>query len=162
MSEEPFPVPFGAAAGPSLSTPDLVSAYLAGARTGASPDAHIEEPVLLGSDHLVAVRLDVAVLVRTDVPPVAQPVRAAVCQALEAAGMTLIEQESVLAGAAAAELAVPRGFEWDLWGHDPVQTREGLVRRALGELTAAPQVIADRTRAEEEIKGVLEQLERDW
>ncbi|HVM13410.1 MAG TPA: hypothetical protein VM287_03670 [Egibacteraceae bacterium] len=162
MADEPFPLPFGLSAGPAMSTPDLLSAFLAGARAGSSPEAHIEDPVLLASDHLVAVRLDGAILVRTEVPWAAQAVRSSVCQCLEAAGMALVERESVLAGAAAVELAVPRGFEWDLWAHDAEEARERLVRRALGESTDLPETIADRTRSETETRAVLDQLERDW
>lgn len=162
MSEEPFPLPFGLSPGPTMPTSELVTAYLAGTRSGSSPDGHIEDPVLLAQDHLVAVRLDGAVLVRTEVPPVAQEVRAAVRRALEDAGMTLVERESVLAGAAAVELAVPRGFEWDLWAHDADEAREGLVRRALGEVVQSPDALADRTRTDAEVAGVLERLQRDW
>lgn len=162
MPEEPFPLPFGLSAGPAMSTPELLSAYLAGAAAGSSPDAHIEDPVLLAHDHLVAVRFDDAILVRTEVPQAAQQVRMAVCASLEAAGMTLVERESVLAGAAAVELAVPRGFEWDLWARDAERARQSLVRRALGEVVGLAGADADRTWAEADTRTVLEELERDW
>lgn len=129
--DRPFPPPFGVPAGPSLTTPHLVSAYVAGAQSGSSPDAHIEEPVLMASDHPVAVRLDVAVLVRGEVPPVARRVQQELYWALDIAGIELVEEESVLADAVAMTLGVPRGFEWDLWARDAGQARETLIQRAL-------------------------------
>lgn len=160
--DRPFPSPFGFPTGPLLPTPELLSAYLEGARTGSSPEAHIEEPVLLASDHLVAVRLDVAVLVRSEAPTVAQPVKAALCRALEASGLLLVEQESVLAGAVAVELAVPRGFEWDLWARDAEQAREALVRRAQCDAAGLRPVDRDRDALDARMHDVLDQLERDW
>lgn len=161
-AEGPFPPPFGVPAGPFLATPQLVSAYLAGARTGSSPEAHIEEPVLMAYDHLLAVRLDVAVLVRGEVPPVAASVKAVLCRTLEAASMVLVEKESVLGGAVAVELAVPRGFEWDLWARDPADAEEALTRRALGEWVGSPEAETARNRTEAEMEAVLEQIEREW
>lgn len=129
--DQPFPPPFGVPVGPTLSTPHLVSAYVAGAQSGSSPDAHIEEPVLMAHDHPVAVRLDVAVLVRGEVPPVARSVQQELHRALRTAGIDLVEEESVLAGAVAMTLGVPRGFEWDLWASDPARAREALIQWAL-------------------------------
>lgn len=158
--DRPLPPPFGVPAGPTMSTPELLSAFLAGARAGTSPDARIEEPMLVADDHLVAIQLDVAVLLRAEVPAVAEAVRAALCRTLEAAGMVEVERESVLAGAAAAEAAVPRGFEWDLWARDADEARTMLVRRALGEVVG--EAGADRAQAQWEIDAVLEQIEHDW
>lgn len=130
-NDQPFPPPFGVPMGPSMSTPHLVAAFVAGAQSGSSPDAHIEEPVLMASDHPLAVRLDVAVLVRGDVPPVARSVQDELRRALRSAGIGLVEEESVLADAVAMTLGVPRGFEWDLWASDPAQARDKLVQWAL-------------------------------
>lgn len=161
LDDRPFPSPFGIPAGPALSTPQLLSAYLTGAQVGSSPDAHIEGPVLMASDHPLAIRTDVAVLVRDEMPPVAQPLHAALCRALEAAGMVLTEGESVLAGALAMELAAPRGFEWSLWAEDPEEARAVLVGRAIGDLPAIPQADAPSDVAEPEIDAVLRRIERE-
>ncbi|HVL97786.1 MAG TPA: hypothetical protein VM324_00645 [Egibacteraceae bacterium] len=165
MSDErAFPSPLGVPAGPSLSTPQLIAAYLAGARTGCAPEAHIEWPVLMAHDHLVAVHVDGAVLMRGEVPAVAEPVRAALQDAMEAVGVLLVEEESVLAGAVAAELAVPRGFEWDLWARDADEAREVLAARALGQAVGIPEADADieRRRAEAQTEAFLRQIEREW
>lgn len=154
------PPPFGLRDGPSLPTTELLSAYLAGAQTGSSPDAYIDGPVLMAHDHPLAVRPDVAMIVRDEVPAVAHPVHAALCRALEASGMRLVESQSVLAGAVALELTAPRGFEWDLWARDPDLAREVLVRRALGDVPSGLEV--DTAHPPAEMDAVLDQIEREW
>lgn len=158
----PIPPPFGVPRGPTLSTSDLLSAYLVGATAGSSPDAHIEGAVLMGSDHALAIRLDVAVIVRgDDVPPVAADVYAELCRALEAHGMALVEGQSVLAGAMASELAAPRGFEWTLWARDPDEARAELTRRAMAaEMPRLGEAGLALDRVEADIESLLREIER--
>lgn len=150
---------FGIPRGPTLSTGALLSAYLAGATTGSSPEACIEGELLMAADHYVAVRLDVAMLVREEVHDAAAAVHAALCRALEAAGMTLAEEHSVLAGAMASELAVPRGFEWNLWAHDPDSALIELTHRAAGDLPNLSDAHTAR-RDEGETDAILREIER--
>lgn len=158
---EPMPPPFGVPAGPSYSTPDLLRAYLQGAVVGSSADAHIEEPTLLAHDHVVALRLDVAVLVRDDVPSVAEPVRALLYRALEDAGMTAVNDSGVLAGAVASELAAPRGFEWCMWARNPDTAQTELARRAVEGMVDPVALDAARQQTEAEMDAILRRLEED-
>lgn len=157
--QRPVPPPFGVPAGPTYSTSGLLRAYLQGAVVGSSADAHIEEPTLLAHDHVVALRLDVAVIVRTDLPEIAWPVRILLQQELEGAGMVPVEDSAVLAGAVASELAAPRGFEWRLWARDPDSAQAELARRAVEGAIDVAALDAARRAAEAEMDAVLRRLE---
>lgn len=159
--DRPFPAPYGAPSGPSLTTSGLLAAFLAGARTGSSPDGHIEEAMLLACDHPLAIRLDVAMLVRDEVPPVARAMQVALCRSLAAAGMALLEEESVLAAALSMEMAAPRGYEWNLWARGGDDVRAVLISRAVGEDPGGLR--GDPEGWEQvDIDGALEAIERDW
>lgn len=153
---------FGVPAGPSMRTSELISAYLAGALAGVSPDAQIEELMLLAGEHPVAIRLEAAVLVREATPESARRVSAQLCGALEADGLELVEEESILANAVAMELAVPRGYEWSLWARDADAARAQMVRWALSEFAEFLEVDAERQRREAEMDAIFEEIERDW
>lgn len=155
----PYPTPFGMPGGPALSTPALLSAFLSGAGAGSSPEAHIEDPLLLASDHPIAIRTDGAVLVRDDAPPVAEGVRALLCRELAAAGMVLADGESVLAAALASELAAPRGYEWNLWAHDPDEARAVLTHRAIGVLPGLFQTDTASWEAAAEMDALIERFQ---
>lgn len=158
----PLPPPFGVPQGPTLPTAELLGAYVSGATTGSSPEAHIEGTVLMGSDHLLAVRVGEAFLVRgDDVPAVATAVHGALCRALEAAGATLMAGESVLAGAVAGELAVPRGFEWTVWARDPDTARAELIRRATSDLPNLGEAGASSWRIDADFDAVRREIESD-
>lgn len=156
----PLPPAYGVPRGVSMSTPELLAAFMAGATTGSSPDACIEGELLMGSDHYVAVRLDIAVLVRAEVHDEAAEVHAALRSALEAAGITLVEENSILAGAMASELAVPRGFEWNLWAADADQAYMELTHRAAGDLPNLSEAHTATMRDEGETDARLRCIER--
>lgn len=162
MSErQPLPPPFGVSRGPSWPTAKLLVAYREGAAAGSSADAHIEGLMLMASDHPVAVRVGDAFIVRgDDVPAVAAGVHAALCRVLQAAGIDLAPDESVLAGAVASELAVPRGFEWTLWARDPDATRTELLAWAIGDMPALGESGWAPKPADAEIDAVLRDIER--
>lgn len=156
----PLQPPFGMAAGPSMTTPELLSAFLAGATTGASADACIEDALLMGSDHYVAVRVDVAFLVRTEVHPDAEAVRAELCAALGAVGFSLVEENSILAGAMAGEMAVPRGFEWDLWARDAEEACFLLTQMAAGDLPSLCDAQVVQRWDQANVEAVLREIGR--
>lgn len=162
MTEERSSLPpaYGVPRGLTMSTPRLLAAYLAGATTGSSPDACIEGELLMGNDHYVAVRLDVAVLVRAEVHDEAVDVHAALRAVLEAHGITLVEENSILAGAMASELAVPRGFEWNLWAADADQAYLELTHRAAGDLPNLSEASTAPAREEGETDARLRYIER--
>lgn len=157
---QPMTPPFGVPQGPSLSTSQLLASYLAGACEGSSPDAYIEGHLLMGSDHYVAIRLDVAMVVRAEVHEAAESVHAALCRALQDADLELVERDSVLAGALAAEMAVPRGFEWDLWAQDADRALVELTHRAAGDIPSLRDANLARRLAESEMDAMLRQMER--
>lgn len=159
-TSEPLQPPFGMAAGPSMTTPALLSAFLNGATTGASPDACIEDALLMGSDHYVGVRVDVAFLVRTEVHADAEALRADLCAALDAAGLWLVEANSILAGAMAGEMAVPRGFEWDLWARDAEEARFVLTQLAAGDLPSLDDAQVIQRWDQASVEAVLREIER--
>ena len=156
----PLQPPFGMAAGPSMATPELLSAFLAGATTGVSPDACIEDAILMGSDHYVAVRVDVAYLVRNEVHADAEAVHAELCAALDAAGLVLVEENSILAGAMAGEMAVPRGFEWDLWARDADEACFSLTQLAAGDLPSLGDAAVVQRWDQANVEAVLRDIER--
>lgn len=157
-----LPPPFGVPAGRPMSTPELLVAYVEGADAGTSPDAHIEDPVLMARDHALAIRLQPAVLVRDHVPPPVGELRDQLCQVLRDHGITLVEEDSVLACAVGIEVTGLRGEAWSLWARDADEARAMLAQRTVGE--DVPNALAAydaRRKSEAEINAVLERLERE-
>lgn len=162
MPPSPIPPPFGVPAGPEMTTPELLAAYLAGADAGSSPDGHIEDPVLVILDHSLAIRVGPAVLVRDHVPPPVGEVREQLCQALRNDGIALVEEDSVLACAVGIEVTGLRGEAWSLWARDAEQARAVLAQRAVGDdVPGALEAYDARRRAEAEMDAVLKRFERE-
>lgn len=160
-----LPLPFGLPRGPSLSTGELFTAFLAGATVAKAPDAHIEGPVLMSGHQPVAMRLERAVLVqRADLLEEADAVRSGLCAALREAGATLVEEDPPLASVVEVELVGRRADPWDLWAQDAQQGRVELARRALGDMPDALAILAEdeaRRRQESEIDAALSDIERE-
>jgi hypothetical protein len=170
MSDPPRPPTFGAPTGPSMSTPELLAAYLDGARRGVSPEARVRGELLEAHDHALAVRLDDAVVVRLHLPgvqhlpPDVLAIRDALHEVLTTAGMALVEEDSPLAGIVGIEVAGLRGEAWSLWAQDPERGRIALARRAHGDVPDVPGMLdAERSRRQEEadIEATLAEIERD-
>ena len=83
-----------------------------------SPTYHLEGATLVaGGDIAVSLRLTPrAFLVRLDIPPAIEPARDAVQAALEAAGMSCVDSDTLLAAPIAIQVLGLRSSSWDLWG----------------------------------------------
>lgn len=96
---------------------------------------HLEGATLVaGGDVAAAMRIAPRTfLVRLDLPPDIEPARRAVQHALVAAGMTLVDSESLLAAPIAIQVLGLRTSTWDLWGSDIDESFAELRAAAAGE-----------------------------
>lgn len=162
MTDVPLPFSYGRSEGPECPTEELVGRYLDGARTGYSTDARLGGVVLYARDEPVSMRLDGALLVRDAVPDTAAGVHAALCAALQAAGMQLVEADTPLANIVEIEVVGRRGDAWSLWAADPDEGRRVLAARAAGDIPGLVDADADRRADEARMEDTLSRLERDW
>lgn len=144
---------------PLTSTRELLDAFLQGEPSVSAAAWRIEGPVLIGGNAPLGIRVAEAVLVRAELPDEFAGMIAGLEQALEDAGLSRIEERTVLGHVIGIELAGIRGSEWDLWASDAQTGHNALKRQALGEL-------ADRIDAEEPARRarqdeLLGQIERD-
>lgn len=157
----PLPPPFGVPEGPTMTTPELVAAFLSGARAGSSSQARIEEPVLMVLDVSLAIRIGPAVLVRDHVPPDVTPLRDQLFEALRDDGAELVEEDSVLGAAVGIEVTGLRGESWSLWARDADRARDELTRRTVGEGIGFIEAEQARQQDQEQMDAVLDRLERE-
>lgn len=158
MSDVPLPPPYGAPRGPRVTTAGLFERWFEGSTTGACSEGHLEGPVLVAGDHSLAIRLEGAVLIRTEVPGDVGEMRAALERFLEHEGVRLIEQDTPLGAMVGIEVTGLRGEAWDLWARDADTGHEALVRRAAPDM---PGLLDDDTaQRRAEIDAALEEIER--
>ena len=100
-----------------------------------SPTFHLEGTALVaGGDIAVAMRLAPRTfLVRLDVPPGIEAARDAVQRRLGASGMSLVDNETLLAAPIAIQVLGLRTSSWDLWGADIDESFAELRAAAAGE-----------------------------
>ena len=119
MPEGPVP-PFIEPTGPALDDAAVLAAFTRDEPAGHSPRFHVERPTLIvGRDVAAAIRVGPrTVLVRDDLPDDLAPAKADVEAALHAAGLTLFDEQTLLATPVALQLLGLRLSSWDLWGAD--------------------------------------------
>lgn len=144
---------------PGTSPQELLIAFVNGEPAGSAGVWHVEGPLLTGRGTPLAIRVAAAVLVRTELPGGFTDLLAALEQALGDAGLSRIEERTVLGHVIGIEVAGIRGSEWDLWATDAETGHEALKQRALGEIIEYidPNEPARRAREEES----LQRIERD-
>lgn len=115
----PLP-PFAVPPGPPVEEAAVLAAYATGAPAGHSDRFHVEDDQLLvDRDVPAALRLGPeAVLVRADLPDDLADAKLPVTTALAAAGMSLLDEETLLAAPVAMQVLGLRLSSWDLWGTD--------------------------------------------
>jgi len=116
---------------------NLVLERFAGGDTGEvfSDQFHIEGATLMvAHDVAAAVRLGPrTMLVRVDLPEPQQSAKRSIETALGAAGMTRLDEETLLAAAIAMQVLGLRMSTWDLWGADIDEAFVELRTAAAGE-----------------------------
>ena len=112
--------PFGDATGPLVGDAEVVTAFLRGDTAGHSELLHVEGSVLVaGFDLPLVMRIGPdTVLVRSKVPDDAAGAKQAVEDVLKDEGLTLLDEETLLATAVAVQWLAERASSWDLWGRD--------------------------------------------
>ncbi len=144
---------------PGTSPQELLAAFVNGESAGSTGVWRTEGPLLTGRETPLAIRVAEAVLVRTELPGGFTDLLAVLEQALGDAGLTRIEERTVLGHVIGIEVAGVRGSEWDLWATDAATGHEALKQRTLGEIAEHidPDEPARRAREEES----LQRIERD-
>lgn len=126
--------PYGEPTGPRLALEDLLDAFLSGARTGSSEEAHIEDAQLLAHRMTVlAVRIAPRVLLVRDRVPDADAEKASLEGFLVGRGLHNVEPDARLGDIAAIQTTGIRGLVWDLWGEDPADAHRELERAVLAD-----------------------------
>lgn len=112
--------PFGPAPGPAVDDTTVLVAFARGTSAGHSRRFYAEGPVLLAAgDQPIAIRVAPdTVLVRIDVPDAVARHRRRVLRGLAAAGLALLDEETLWGVPVALQLAGLRLSTWDLWGVD--------------------------------------------
>jgi len=133
MSDWPLP-PYNEPRGPSGSDGEVVHAFVVGDVPPHSERLHVEGHVLLvDRDVTLALRLGPrSVLLRTDLPDDAGPVRTGVALSLGVEGLVLLDEENMLAMAVAVQMVGLRMSTWDVWGSDLDETFAALRAGAMG------------------------------
>lgn len=138
----------------SSTLEDVLEAFLAGAKEGASRAMHVEEDALYSRGWWpIVLRLsDDAFLVRRDVrePATARHIAAA-RRVLRARALRLVEREPLLAEAVTYQALSLAAGRWDLWGRDAHSARAALAARAAAESrleagSGVPGTAEDRRR----------------
>jgi len=126
--------PFGEASGPQAGDVDVVSAFAQGRPAGQSERFHVEGSVLVaGFDLAVGMRIGTdTVLVRLDMPADAEEHRVVIEEVLSGQGMTLLDEETLLATPVAVQWLALRGSTWNLWGRDIDESFAALRKAAVG------------------------------
>ncbi len=139
MSEGLLP-PFGETNGPATGDADVVSAFAMGQPAGHSERFHVEGSVLVaGFDLAMGMRIGLdTVLVRLDVPPDAQDHKRLIEEVLSDKGMTLLDEETLLATPVAVQWLALRASSWDLWGRDIDESFAALRTAAVGDPFGPP------------------------
>lgn len=119
---------------------DVVLAFVQGQPAGHSERFHLEGSVLVaGFDLAMGMRIGVdTVLVRLDVPADAADHKAMIEEVLSGHGMTLLDEETVLAMPVAVQWLALRGSTWDLWGRDIDESFAALRTAAVGDPFGSP------------------------
>lgn len=151
------PMP-GAPRVPPAPPRELLDAFVQGDPGSSAAGWRIEGPMLVGGDIPLAIRVAEATLVRVELADEFAALVAELERALGDAGLSRIEERTVLGHVIAIEMAGMRGSEWDLWAPSAQAGHEALKRQALGELADRidPDEPARRARQQE----FLEQIER--
>ena len=112
--------PFGESSGPLVADTEVVSAFVRGESAGHSGLFHVEGSVLVaGFDLPLVMRIGPdTMLVRRAIPDDAGDAKRLVEEVLESEGLTLLDEETLLATAVAVQWLAERASTWDLWGRD--------------------------------------------
>lgn len=112
--------PFATPTGPEVDDATVLACFAQDVAAGHSPRFHVERPTLLvGRNVGAAVRIAPrTVLVRADLPERLAEAKAEVEAALAAEGLTLFDEDTLLATPVALQLFGLRLSSWDLWGDD--------------------------------------------
>ncbi|MDP8975099.1 MAG: hypothetical protein M3N28_01775 [Actinomycetota bacterium] len=119
---------------------DVVLAFIEGQPAGHSERFHLEGAVLVaGFDLAMGMRIGVdTILVRVDVPADAEDHKAIIKEVLAEQGMTLLDEETVLATPVAVQWLALRASTWDLWGRDIDESFAALRTAAVGDPFGSP------------------------
>jgi hypothetical protein len=120
---------------------DVVLAFVQGQPAGHSERFHLEGPGVLvaGFDLAMGMRIGVdTVLVRLDVPSDAEDHKAMIEEVLAGHGMTLLDEQTVLALPVAVQWLALRASTWDLWGRDIDESFAALRTAAVGDPFGSP------------------------
>jgi len=117
-----LPGPFAQPGGPAVEDRDVVVSFARGEPAGHSEHFHVEDVALVLeplADPLAVFLAPGSVLVRHELwgPTFEEPARL-IAQALEGAGLTLLDEETLLGTAVAMQTVALREPTWDLWGTD--------------------------------------------
>ncbi|MBA2280414.1 MAG: hypothetical protein M3527_01385 [Actinomycetota bacterium] len=127
--------PFGQPPGPREGNPAVIAAFVRGERSGHSHRFYAEGPLLLADgDQTIAIRVEPGtVLVRVDLTDDLAGDRRAAETGLAAAGLRMLDEDTLWGVPVALQLAGLRLSSWDLWGAD-LETAFAAVRRtAVGD-----------------------------
>lgn len=132
--------PYGEAGGPPAADVDVVSAFARGEPAGHSERFHVEGSVLVaGFDLAVAMRIGVdTMLVRLDVPADAEDQKRVIEDVLVDQGLTLLDEETLLATPVAVQWLALRASTWNLWGRDIDESFTALRSAAVGDPFGSP------------------------
>lgn len=127
--------PFGAAPGPAAGDSDVIAAFAMGSPAGHSPTFYAEGPVLMvDGDIPAALRAATGtVLVNLDLPDDMASYRPIVESALSAAGLRLLDEETLWGLPIAIQLAGLRLGRFDLWGLDLEESFAAVRVAAIGD-----------------------------
>ncbi len=120
---------------------DVVLAFVQGQPAGHSERFHLEGPGVLvaGFDLAMGMRIgEDTVLVRLDVPSDAEDHKAMIEEVLAGHGMTLLDEQTVLALPVAVQWLALRASTWDLWGRDIDESFAALRTAAVGDPFGSP------------------------
>lgn len=139
MAHWPLP-PYGEPPGPRVDDAEVLLGFARGRAVGHSEVFHVEGNALVaGGDVAAGLRVAAgAVLVRVDLPEDLVGHKASVEMALAAEGLTLLDEETLLAAPAAVQVLGLRGSTWDLWGTDLDEAFAALRAVAVGEQVLPP------------------------
>lgn len=132
--------PFGDAGGPLAGDAEVVAAFTNGQQAGHSERFHLEGSVLIaGFDLAMGMRIGTdTVLVRVDVPADALDHKCLIEEVLSERGMTLLDEETLLATPVAVQWLALRASTWNLWGHDIDESFAALRAAAVGDPFGTP------------------------
>jgi hypothetical protein len=132
--------PYGEASGPLFGDAEVVSAFVDGEPAGRSERFHLEGSVLIaGFDLAMGMRISPdTVLVRRNLPPDIADHKRLIEQVLTERGLTLLDEETLLATPVAVQWLALRASSWDLWGRDIDESFAALRTAAVGDPFGTP------------------------